>query len=224
MVESRSSSGRRVLAVVAALGPLVYVAAVLLGGYLWSGYSHVAETISTLTSTGAPNQALLQPLFGFYNLALLALALVLHREVAATRWGVTGPAFLAGAGVAGLVLAFFPQGPWSDPLSGTGVAHTVIAGVDALCFLLAMGFLWRRFRADRNFERAGTFTLAMLAIGIVLGALGAAAIATPYAGLAERFSIGSFLLWSEVIALSLVRSSSAVATRILGARARRTPS
>lgn len=197
----------RWVAVLGFLGPIAYVVAVVLGGWLWAGYSHYSETISTLTSRGAPNQYLLVPLFAFYNLAVIALAVGLQRTIQARRWGSLGAASLAGAGLTGLVLFFFPQGPWSAPLSGTGVAHTIVAGLDALLFLLAMGFLWRRLGSDPRWSGYGRITLAMLFIGIGLGGFGAASINAPYAGLAERLSIGTFLLWTEVMALGLFRRS-----------------
>ena len=103
------------------------------------------------------------------------------------------------------MLLLFPQGPWSAPRSGLGVEHTIVAGLDALFFRLAMGFLRPRFRSDPRWETCGTFTLGMLAIGIAVGGFGALSVSAPYAGLAERVSIGSFLLWTEVVALELYR-------------------
>jgi hypothetical membrane protein len=41
------------------LAPIIYVATVILGGLLRPGYSHVAEAISELVATGAPNRPLL---------------------------------------------------------------------------------------------------------------------------------------------------------------------
>ena len=71
--QTRSLRVRR-LALLGLLGPPVYVLAVGLGGQLWSGYSHYAETIRTLTSQRAPNLELLVPLFAIYNVSLLSLA------------------------------------------------------------------------------------------------------------------------------------------------------
>jgi hypothetical membrane protein len=195
----------RVWIALALAGPWVYVGAVILGGALWSGYSHYAETISTLTSVGAPNQWLLQPLFLVYNLAVIALAVALDGAIRPTRYGRLGPAFLAAAGVAGIALAAFPQGPWSAPLSGTGVEHTIVAGIDALCFLLALGFLASRGSADPAWHPEGRLTAFFLIAGIVFGGFGAASVTQPYAGLAERLSIGTFLVWSELMALRLAR-------------------
>lgn len=210
----RSAAAAVPLAVLAVLGPWIYGLAVVLGGALWPEYSPYAETISTLTSAGAPHQVLLQPLFAIYNLALISLAWGLHRSIRGTPHGRWGPAFLGAAGVAGLVLFFFPQGPSSAPLSGLGVEHTIVAGLDALFFLLTLGFVGRRSRADPAWARFGTFTIAWLLIGIVLGGFGAASVNAPYAGLAERLSIGSFLIWTEVAALLVLRQERALGLEV----------
>jgi len=85
------------------------------------------------------------------------------------------------------------------------VAHTAVAGVDALCFLLALGFVAARCRGDPAWASEGCTTAGFLLAGVVLGGFGAASITQPYAGLAERLSIGTFLLWAELMAIDLWR-------------------
>ena len=75
---------------------------------------------------------------------------------------------------------------------------------DALAFLAALGFLWRRLVADPGWRGFDRFTGIMLFLGIVLGAFGAASVDQPFAGLAERLSIGTFLRWGEVMAVGLL--------------------
>jgi hypothetical protein len=49
-----SDNKARILGVIGALAPVVYLIAVIVGGYLWQDYSHIRDTVSTLTSAGAP--------------------------------------------------------------------------------------------------------------------------------------------------------------------------
>jgi len=44
----------------------------------------------------------------------------------------------------------------------------------------------------------------MLPIALVLGGFGVASITTPYAGLAERLSIGSILFWIEIMSIGII--------------------
>ncbi|AKM81901.1 MAG: hypothetical protein UT28_C0001G0082 [Berkelbacteria bacterium GW2011_GWE1_39_12] len=37
------------------IASLIYIFAVILGGFLWTGYSHISQAISELTMTLAPN-------------------------------------------------------------------------------------------------------------------------------------------------------------------------
>lgn len=188
------------------LGPGFYVAAVVVGGWLWTGYTHYSETVSTLTSRGAPNQAIVVPLFTAYNLCLIAFAYGLHRGIRPRRYGSLGPAFLMLAGLDGLILFLFPQEPWgASQLTTSGTGHVVLAGIGAICFLLAAGLLWRRLREDPSWAPFDRFTLTILGSAIVLGAFGAGSVTTSYAGFAERLSIGTFLLWTEVLAVGLFR-------------------
>ena len=204
----RPISGRRfarvrALALLGAAAPIVYLAALLIGAWLWPEYSAYSESVSTLTSTGAPNQWILVPLFAFYNVGLICLAVGLLL-VFDHRWSARlGPIFLATAGAVGLVLFAFPQDPWGAPITSTGFGHIVLAGVIALCFLLALGFTWRAMRADPSWVGFDRFTLVMLVLGVAVGLFGALSVASPYAGLAERASIGVFLLWTEVTAWGL---------------------
>ena len=50
------------------LAPVVYAATVILGGSLRPDYSHMAQPVSDLIASGTPNKALLDALFGIYNL------------------------------------------------------------------------------------------------------------------------------------------------------------
>ena len=57
------------------LAPIAYVGAVVVGGLLRPGYSHIAQYVSELIEAGAPNKALLDPLFALYNVLRLRLVL-----------------------------------------------------------------------------------------------------------------------------------------------------
>ncbi len=68
----------RILSIGGALAPILYVMTVALGGAIRPGYSHIAQAVSELIETGAPNKALLDALFIIYNLPrFVYLSLVL---------------------------------------------------------------------------------------------------------------------------------------------------
>jgi hypothetical protein len=187
-----------------ALAPVVYLIAVLVGGYLWQGYSHYGETVSTLTSAGAPNQAVMVPLFAIYNIFVIALAAGLYLSVEGKKPRVTS-ALMAAAGIAGLVLFAFPQDyPQGPPVTFTGTMHVAVAGIIALVSLLAIAALFFELRHVKGWTNIAKISIIILPIAVVLGGFGAASITTAYAGLAERLSIGTILVWLEVVAVGVI--------------------
>jgi hypothetical protein len=171
---------------------------------LWPGYSHYSETVSTLTSSGAPNQEVMAPLFAIYNLFVILFGAGLYLGIAEKKPRVTS-ALVVLVGAIGLVLFAFPQdytqGP---PVTFTGTMHVVVASLIALFSLVAMATFYVEMRHVRGWVKIAWFSIILLPIAIALGGFGAASITTAYAGLAERLSIGTILVWIEVIALKLV--------------------
>jgi hypothetical protein len=211
--------GRRFLLGCGLLAPLVYFGTVVLGGLLRPGYSHMAHAISELIATGAPNTALLIPLFTLYDILLAAfgagLLLLINADPNARgrRSGAWGALALVVAGLLGVVMnLFFPQDPGGPPVTLAGTIHVVLAGVLSLGTMLAIlctGMWLRQLPGLRAYWR---YSLVSLAVVLISGGLGAAAIATssPYLGLVERVTIGAFIQWVFVIGLKL--SFSTIAT------------
>jgi hypothetical protein len=199
-----SSSHAKILGAVGALAPVVYLVAVLVGGVLWQDYSHVGDTVSTLTSAGAPNQAVMVPLFAIYNIFVIALAMGLYLGVEGKKPRITS-AFIAAAGIDGLVLFAFPQDyPQGPPVTFRGTMHVVVAGIGALVSLLAMAALFFELRRVKGWGTIAKISIILLPIAIAVGGFGAASITTAYAGLAERSSIGTILVWLEIVALGVI--------------------
>ncbi len=198
----------RLLGIFGVLAPLVYLIAMVVGGFLWSGYSQYNDTVSTLTSQGAPNQTIITPLFAAYNLFVLLLAIGLYFGVKAKK-PLWGSIFLSIAAIGGLILFWFPQDyPQGPPTSFTGTMHVFVAGAIAfasLASILAYGLSLRKVPEWRGIAH---FCLIWLPVGLVLGAFGAMSITTGYAGLAERLSIGSIMIWIEIMSLALIKKYS----------------
>lgn len=198
----------RTLGLLGAVGPIVYVAAVVIGGFLWPGYSHYSQTVSSLTSARAPNQAIMLPLFAFYNVCVILLAVGLYYGIQKEVKHVWGPVFLTATGAGGLVLFLFPQDYPQGPVTIFGTLHVVVAGIITFFSLAAMALFWHHFRLDPSWKGYGRFSIVMLPIALVLGVFGVISLSTPYAGLAERLSTGSILLWMETVSIGLVLRSS----------------
>jgi Protein of unknown function (DUF998) len=200
-----SSLQFRILGLLGAIAPVIYLVATALGGFLWTGYSPYSETVSTLTSSSAPHANILNPLFATYNLFVILLAFGLYLGVKPKK-PLLGSTLLSIAGIGGLVLYWFPQDfPITPQMSFTGTMHVVFAAVIAFSSIAAMAAYGIALRKVPNWSKIGKLCLIWLPIAFVLGGFGAASITAPYAGLAERLSIGSILLWIEVMAITLIK-------------------
>lgn len=174
--------------------PLVYIGAVILGGANQAGYSHLAEPISALTTSGV---FWLNCLFGLYNLLLLGFSAF----VIVGPGGASSAFRLAGwlmtlLGVIGLALLVFPMDLPGSSTTLFGTIHLGLAAVASVgsMAVMATGALgWQRARA----RGAAMVSWAALGFVLVTGGLTVFAVATawPWVGALERLTIGGFLAW-----------------------------
>jgi hypothetical protein len=92
--------------------------------------------------------------------------------------------------------------------SRTDTMHIVITSVNSVLIVLAIGFASTAFG-----KRFRVYTIATILALVVTGGLTAtqasrveANLPTPWAGITERITIGSYLLWQVVLAIALLRT------------------
>jgi hypothetical membrane protein len=204
----------RILLLCGVLAPLVYIVAVVLGGILRPGYSHIAQYVSELIEGGAPNKAILDPLFAIYNILTIAFSIGLFLYVRSLsenrrkKVGMAGALVLAAEGIFGLVTVFFPQDPIGSPATSTGTLHIVLASLSSLTTMLTMLLLGLWFQVIPALHGDGVYSFSSLAVVFLSGGLAASTIANPgpVNGLIERVTIFGFLQWLFVIGVRTYRS------------------
>lgn len=187
----------------------VYIGTTVIGGAIVPDYSHVEDSVSSLTSPGAPFRAELGVGFALYNAAVVVMAVGIWRTSRPSLPVRIATAVLMLGSIAGVLMVEpFPQDPMGAPLTGPGVMHLVLAGVAALGLVAATvlyGVAWRR---DPVWRRISTVSIIAGAVVLVTGGIGAAFVTSPVFGLLERVTQISFLAWYVVIgatALAAVR-------------------
>jgi hypothetical membrane protein len=203
----------RLLALCGILAPLVYIGTVILGGFLRPEYSHISQAVSDLIATRAPNKSLLDPLFAIYNLLSIAFAVGLLQFVRSDYQhprklvGEIGAVVLIAQGIFGLVTLLFPEpaGGMSAAMTSTGKLHIVFAGLSSLTTMLSILLMGFWFKKNQRHRRFASYSFLSVAAVFVTGGLAAMSVAhqSPFAGLAERITIGGFMQWLFVIALTL---------------------
>ncbi len=195
-------------------GVAVYVLAVVLGAALYPGYTHLKDTISSLTNPTAPNLGLMNGLFALYNVCCLLFGVgwLADRGIASRLTRVSA-AMVAVTGLLGLVMYFFPQDPMGDAISARGTVHIAIAGALSLLtmtLILLRGIAERR---DLGLPSRALYSFISVTFVFVTGGFSAVGVAQgwPVGGLMERLTIGGFLQWLAVQGLAPARGAPVLA-------------
>jgi hypothetical membrane protein len=187
--------------------PIVYAATVMWGATLVPGYSHLTDFISALNQSGQIGTEAVQSLFLLYNgLVLVFATMCLRRLSRSPEWMMTFLLLFAIAAL-GILMAPFPQDPVGDPMTTIGTIHIVLAGLASICSMGAIWFSGLAWRRTKKGEDLALFSFVCLGIVFGSGLFAAAAAVGGWniAGLLERVTIGTFLLWMLVTAAMFVR-------------------
>jgi len=197
---------RKVLLICGILSSLVYVAADVVAGLSWAGYSYAHQTISELSAIGAPSRRIWLALGFPYDALLIAFGIGV--------WGCAGPK--RGLRVtAALLIAIGAIGSLWPPMHVRGsvttltdTLHVVWAGIISLLILLSIGFGAGAF--GRRFRIYSIATIAVLLVSGTLTSLYGPRIAanqpTPGVGIFERIDLAGYLVWTAVLAIALLRA------------------
>jgi hypothetical protein len=203
-----STMVRKVLLVCGILAPLLYVATDILATMLYEGYSYTDQTISELFAIGAPTRPLILVLAPVYALLVYAFGAGLWASAGGKRALRVVAAGLIGKEVLGLVVTlFFPMHMRGVEGTLTDTMHAALTLVGNLFFLLAIGFGATVF--GKRFRLYSIATMLLIVVGGVLAGLDAPQMAadlpTPWMGLWERMDAFAYVLWMEVLAITLLR-------------------
>jgi hypothetical protein len=190
------------------LAPLLYAANVAVFGGLTPGYSHVADAVSELNLPNAPFRRAVDSVFLLYNLLLILFAVSLRRQFAAVGARVSRLAalilFLTGLfGVA--MSTLFPMDPIGSTPTFGGEMHIILAGFLSVSSILAVFFFARALYRQGVWRRLAGYSFLTFAVILASGVFAAIAAlrSSPVMGLWERITIGAFLQWVFILALTL---------------------
>lgn len=209
---STDPAPRRGWLIATAVGALaasaVYIGTTVIGGAIVPGYSHIEDSVSSLTSPGAPFRAELGVGFALYNAAVVVMAVGLWRTSRPALPIRIATGVLVLGSIAGVLMVEpFPQDPMGAPLTVPGVMHLVLAGVAALGLVAAAvlyGVAWRR---DPVWRGISTLSIIAGVVVLVTGGVGAAFVTSPVFGLLERVTQISFLAWFAVIGVTALAAA-----------------
>jgi hypothetical membrane protein len=176
----------------------------LVGGALHPGYSHVAQFVSELGATGAPNGRFVS-LLGFLpaGLLLMLFAGAAMRALAADRVSAAGFA-LFGVYAFGLFWSAFFSCDYGCRPERPSVSHWLHIGVGMVSYLA--GALAPFVVATRARQWSGSVTLPVICVVAGVGVVGSLSQMDPdvaWTGVAQRMLEASMAAWAIACALHL---------------------
>jgi hypothetical protein len=182
--------------------PIIYFITVAISGFLDPSFSHIGKTVSILVERGAPNCDFLNAMLVVYNLLIIPFAVGLYYNL---KRGWSRSLMLVALVLTGIlgsiVTVFFPLDAAAQSVTFTGMIHLVVVGLVVPCtFVFMLGF-WNSARGDPRWGKLYLFSVAVFSVTLVSGIATAAFVNSDIRGLLERITIGSTLLWIEVVAL-----------------------
>jgi hypothetical protein len=203
---------RRSLLICGVLAPLIYVGADVLAAIRHPDYhSFTSQTVSELMARGAPTERLVDPLFLLTGPLMMAFGVGVWMSEYRRRVHVLGALLFLYAAIGLLGPLRFEMNVRGTAAFAQDVPHIVLTAVLVVVVIASVGF--GASIRGRSFR---LYSFATLLIGVVFGAFAsvqfrglATGQPTPWLGLTERISIGTFLLWVVVLAVSLLRGAPA---------------
>jgi len=200
--ESQPDRTLRLLAVCGVIVPILYTIVVIILGALRPGYCHRAQLLSELGEAGAPNAIIMNTAgFSLLGALMIAFAFGLNRGISEGKGSKVDPALLAVHGAGYVAVGFFPCDPGCLAVSFTGVMHVWASFIIGISFILALFLIARRFKNDRRWENYRLYTWATSVVMMNL------IMFEGWTGALQRIFVGASLLWTEVMAVKLLRLS-----------------
>lgn len=197
--------------------PILYGTTVIAGAAVRSDYSHIVNAISELISNGAPNKAILDVIFNFYNALLLAFAIGGYMALKnAGRLCRVAMGIFIGIQILSFSWGFFPMDPIGSEPTFAGTMHNVFGGVVAFATILMPLLMGLGLRGSDDFHKYAIYSWISSAIifvsgltSVILGGQGLMVF-----GFFERITIGTYEIWLFVTALNLLKMMQAEFSRV----------
>ena len=198
----RRSRVRQALLSFGLLSSLLYIVATdVVAAGRWEGYNRTSRMVSDLFAVGAPSRQALVPLFAVYTVLVTGFGIGIWISAEKNRALRATGALLIGFGLANALGSFFPLNLGSDD----AVPMHIVATVGLIVFMMA-AVIASAWAFGRGFFIYAFATIGTMLVSSTMSFVDVAEDPTPFLGITERISIGSFLLWAAVLSIILIRN------------------
>jgi hypothetical membrane protein len=194
------------------VGPGLFIAIVVLGGWLSDGYRHASQKISELGGQGASFAGLQNVNFIVLGVLVLGFAWALGRHLGAPHHG---PVLLGIFGISSCIAnGLLPCDVACAGETPVAMAHNVTGLLGFLAAIAGMTVLARRWRHDPRWRHhvLPTVGAAVVALGGLMWFITTQSTDPlhPLGGIAQRLFVGTLLLWITRTAWLLHRQLTAI--------------
>lgn len=188
------------------LASLLYIGIDILAGTSWQGYSFISQSISDLTSTGAPTRSLVVSLYLVYAALMITFGWgvwQLGKQKSTMR--IVGCLIIGNAILNSVVSLFFPLHRGEPMCTPANLMNVIPMAIGMFCFLGAMGFGAASFRNWFRFYSSGILFLYFVLsfVGVVLPSRIPAWQRSPTTGIQERTMVIFYLSWVIALAINI---------------------
>ncbi|MGB9373612.1 MAG: DUF998 domain-containing protein [Jiangellales bacterium] len=194
------------LAIVAGVGPVLYIVLTVVLGLLWEGYDPIRDTQSELGAVDSPYQWVMNVAgFGGLGLSILAFA-ACYALVLRGGWPqAVAVVFLGVGGVGMVIVGFFPCDAGCVDVTATGRLHGVFSvpgaiGLPAAAILSA----WVFARDGRFSTRWQVLSMLVGIFTLASGPVIQSEVLTGANGLLQRAGMWPALLWMTTVSMRLL--------------------
>ncbi len=194
----------QVLAICGMASPILYTLMWILGGILWSDYSHIRDDISSLFAVGSPRKRFFNSFIFASSLLLFVFYLGLHWGINNGQGSVIGPILFVVSGFLGVLVALlFPLDAGGEINTLRGKMHLVLVMISGILTIAGMVALWFRLESVEGWSLFASYSLISAIVSIVLMVISGIFIKSRFRGLLERFAVTPFQVFYFTLALMI---------------------
>lgn len=213
----------RACALCGAVGPLIFVGAVVLSSFIQDDYSWRREYISGLSARTAQHPWVMIAGFVLVGASVVPFAWSLNHALPACRWSLMAPILLSAAGV-GLAALGLLRNDCSDALaeckaqldrhnSWQSAGHDLVSIPTFSCLVVGPLACALRMRLDERWRLPGRVTFGWFPVIATVMVIDGLEVSGAWGGLVQRTHVLLLVAWTEMVVWRMLRSAQAAAER-----------
>jgi hypothetical membrane protein len=179
---------------------ILYISAVIIGGFLVPDYNHIYNAISELSEVGKSKVLIVEIFFGIYNILIIIYSAlsILYKKNKGSKLLLTVYIILGLTGLSGILMGIFPQEARGGDLTIVGIMHFILAGIAAFSTLLCILLTAIYYKKNKQYKKYTIYSFISFIIIFLSGFSNVILMNNNidnYFGLVERITIGTFIIW-----------------------------